>query len=116
MASKREKNMEVLFRRIILSIFLSIGLGCIDDVEVELWNECYNIETTTSINLQNTITGLIPPEIGNLINLTHLELDHNFLSGPIPPEIGNLINLVQLELDHNNLTGSIPREIGQLIN
>ena len=74
-------NMEILFRRIALSVFLSIGFGCIDGVEVELWGECYNIETTTSINLQNSsLTGSIPSEIGQLVNLTQLEVDNNYLS------------------------------------
>ncbi len=30
---------------------MSIGWGCIDGVEVELWDECYNIEETTSLIL-----------------------------------------------------------------
>ena len=37
---------------------------------VELWGECYNIETTNSLYLyENQLTGEIPPEIGNLTNL-----------------------------------------------
>ena len=40
---------------------------------VELWGECYNIETTTELDLEeNQLTGEIPSEIGNLINLEHL--------------------------------------------
>ena len=52
---------------------MSVGLGCIDGVEVELWGECYNIETTTELVLySNQVSGEIPPEIGNLTNLTYL--------------------------------------------
>ena len=41
--------------------------------EVELWGECYNIESTTMISLTgNGLTGQIPPEIGNLMNLIDL--------------------------------------------
>jgi len=64
----------------------------------------------------NDLTGSIPPEIGNLVNLEVLYLYENNLTGSIPPEIGNLANLEELELDSNNLTGSIPPEIGSLTN
>ena len=30
---------------------MSVGWGCIDGVEVELWGECYNIEETTELDL-----------------------------------------------------------------
>jgi len=62
----------------------------------------------------NQLTGSIPPEIGNLSNLTLLELYENQLTGSIPPEIGNLTNLRESYLDQNQLTGSIPPEIGNL--
>ena len=69
---------------------MSIGWGCIDGVEVELWGYCYNIEETTTLYLNNQeLTGEIPPEIGNLTNLTELDLSQNDLTGEIPPEIGN---------------------------
>ena len=70
---------------------------------VYLWGECYNIEETTSLYL-TTITGEIPPEIGNLTNLTSLYLSNNQLTGEIPPEIGDLTNLTYLNLSWNELT------------
>ena len=48
-------------------------------------------------------TGEIPPEIGNLTNLTTLNLENNQLTGEIPPEIGNLTNLTTLNLTENQL-------------
>jgi len=96
---------------------MSIGWGCIDGVEVELWGECYNIEETTSLNLsQNGLTGEMPPEIGALINLTYLNLYSNQLTGEITTEIGNLTNLTYLDLQMNQLSGQIPSEIGNLVN
>ena len=103
----------------LLSVFslMSIGWGCIDGVEVELWGECYNIEGTTDLELSNSgLVGEIPSEIGDLINLTYLNLWSNQLTGDIPPEIGNLTNLWYLDLEGNQLTENIPSEIGNLVN
>jgi len=72
---------------------MSVGWGqdCIDGVEVELWGECYNIEETTELDLSYFgLTGEIPPEIGNLINLIWLNFVHNQLTGEIPSSICNL--------------------------
>jgi Leucine-rich repeat (LRR) protein len=41
------------------------------------------------------LKGNLPPEIGKLINLTHLDLSSNKLT-TLPPEIGKLINLTLL--------------------
>jgi len=62
----------------------------------------------------NNLVGTIPAEIGNLTELTILDLYTNQLSGSIPPEIGNLTKLTKLNLHRNQLTGSIPPEIGNL--
>ena len=84
---------------------------------VELWGECYSIENTTGLDLSYIgVTGEIPPEIGNLINLETLILKENQFSGIIPPEIGSLTNLTDLDLGGNQLSGEIPPEIESLIN
>jgi GTPase SAR1 family protein len=54
----------------------------------------------------------LPPEIGNLTNLTELDLANNQLT-VLPPEIGNLTNLTLLHLYNNQLT-VLPPEIGKL--
>ena len=65
----------------------------------------------------NSITGSIPPILGNLDKLESLNLDCNRrLIGPIPPELGNLTNLRSLRLGRMNLSGSIPPELGKLTN
>uniref|UniRef100_UPI0030DDAFE9 leucine-rich repeat domain-containing protein n=1 Tax=Crocosphaera watsonii TaxID=263511 RepID=UPI0030DDAFE9 len=51
----------------------------------------------------------IPPEIGQLTNLTSLNLWNNQLSN-LPPEIGQLTNLTSLNLWNNQVT-NIPPEI-----
>jgi len=90
---------------------------CDEEIEVELWGECYNIEETTSLFLsEQGLTGEISPQIGDLINLTSINLSLNDISGEIPSEIGNLTNLQLLYLQNNQLTGEIPSSIGNLTN
>ena len=82
------------------------------DKHIELLGECYNIETTTWLMLDNkNLTGAIPPEIENLTNLMRIQLNDNQLTGSIPKEIGNLSYLQYLFLGNNQLTGEIPEEI-----
>ena len=98
----------------LLCVLFLIYWGCEDitPTEVTLWGVVYSVENTTNLNLQSHgLTGEIPPEIGDLINLEILRLGSNELTGSIPPEIGNLTNLTQLFLNSNQLTGTIPDEI-----
>ena len=104
---------------LLLSVLFLIYWGCEDTfiTEVTLWGVVYSVENTTNLNLQSHgLTGEIPPEIGDLINLEILRLGRNELTGSIPPEIGNLTNLTHLYLGWNDLTGSIPSEIWDLTN
>ena len=69
----------------------------------------------TRISLGGTsLTGVIPPELGDLDRLTHLSLWENELTGEIPPELGDLVRLTHLSLWGNELTGEIPHELGSL--
>ena len=63
-------------------------------------------DRVTELNLTgNQLTGSIPPELGNLANLTRLILFLNQLTGAIPVELGSLTNLTDLSLEINQLTG-----------
>ena len=69
----------------------------------------------TRIRLGGTsLTGVIPPELGDLDRLTHLSLWSNELTGEIPPELGGLSMLFSLDLSSNLLSGEIPPELGDL--
>ena len=64
----------------------------------------------------NDLEGLIPPEFGDLSSLTSLNLWGNTISGPLPPELGRLSDLQDLRVANNRLTGPVPPELGKLSN
>nr|XP_008360177.2 receptor-like protein 2 [Malus domestica] len=59
----------------------------------------------------NSISGNIPTEIGQLRLLHKLDLGFNNFSGSIPDQISNLKNLDTLDLSKNHLTGKIPESL-----
>lgn len=61
-----------------------------------------------------SITGEIPPQIGQLVNLERLHLGGNRLSGNIPVELCQLTKLKNIGLSYNALTGSLPSALCQL--
>jgi len=71
----------------------------------------------TKIELnKNSLSGMLPSELGSLSNLQKLRLQSNDLSGTIPSELGSLSNLQDLGLYNNDLSGTIPSELGSLSN
>ena len=60
------------------------------------------------------LTGILPPELGNLPHLRGLSLSSNRLYGPIPVELGNLSELDALDMSGNQLAGPVPAELGDL--
>ena len=64
---------------------------------------------------EHGLTGPIPPELGYIGQLQHLDLAYNSLTGPIPLELGTLVKLTYMNLFQNELTGSIPPELGNLV-
>ena len=66
----------------------------------------------TWLDLSGKNLTALPPEIGQLTNLSTLYL-HNSQLTSLPAEIGQFTNLSTLDLRSNQLT-SLPAEIGQL--
>ncbi len=64
----------------------------------------------------NNLSGTVPPELGQLANLELLDFSINDLAGTIPPALGDLANLKWLGLAGNQITGPIPPELGRLSN
>ena len=66
--------------------------------------------------MNNELSGVIPPELGNLVHLEALGLNENQLSGPIPAELGSLTNLEYLGLGDDQMSGPILAELAGLTN
>ncbi|GJP72895.1 hypothetical protein CLOP_g3656 [Closterium sp. NIES-67] len=60
------------------------------------------------------LQGTIPASIGNLAQLTLLNLQGCSLSGPVPSTIGNLKQLIYFLVAQNKLSGELPAEFGLL--
>ena len=50
---------------------------------------------------RNNLTGSIPPELGDLTNLSSLWIYDNKLTGPLPLSMTNLRYLKQLYIENN---------------
>jgi internalin A len=71
-------------------------------------------EQWEELNLSQMDLRELPPEIGNITNLTALHLNNNYLRA-LPDSIGNLTNLTFLDLNFNQLD-FLPESIGKLTN
>ena len=56
----------------------------------------------------NSISGLIPREIGSISSLKNVFLYNNALTGSLPREIKNLVSLEQLWINSNEINGTLP--------
>ncbi|CAK9178726.1 unnamed protein product [Ilex paraguariensis] len=59
----------------------------------------------------NSLTGNLPSDIGNLGRLKLLNLAKNKLSGKLPDELSKLSGLEYLDLSNNNFMGKIPEKL-----
>uniref|UniRef100_M4CSR4 non-specific serine/threonine protein kinase n=1 Tax=Brassica campestris TaxID=3711 RepID=M4CSR4_BRACM len=62
----------------------------------------------------NSISGSIPNDIGNLIGLQEFWLSENLLEGPIPASFGKLSGLMALSVHTNRMSGEIPYSLGNI--
>ncbi|KAJ0257322.1 Leucine-rich repeat-containing protein [Hirschfeldia incana] len=63
---------------------------------------------------ENELTGEIPPELGDLVNIRALNLSHNNLSAFIPESFSKTKDLESLDVSFNILHGQIPSQLTKL--
>ncbi len=74
-------------------------------------NYGFNCSGENATHLTTHMSGSIPEEIGNLVNLEYCSLAYNDLTGSIPSSISRLNKLTTLKLSGNRLSGKIPTQI-----
>lgn len=62
----------------------------------------------------NSLSGELPPGLGQLSYLMTLNVSHNQIEGPIPPEITNCSYLHELDLERNKFSGQLPAALASL--
>jgi hypothetical protein len=93
------------------------GVGCIDPCDSWIDGPDCAFGRVTALNLRsNNLTGSITnwTGIGDLHNLTWLDLSFNSISGSLPAEIGEIQNIAAISLKNNHLEGQIPDAIGNI--
>lgn len=73
-----------------------------------------SIDFNIGLASDNHVTGVLPPEIGDLTYLNELRITNNAISGPLPAEFFGLSGLEVLDLENNLLDGGIPTAISGL--
>ncbi|KAG6530603.1 hypothetical protein ZIOFF_012844 [Zingiber officinale] len=71
--------------------------------------------TLTELLLLNaSLSSCLPDAIGDLLNLTVLDVGFNALVGHLPASLGQLKKLEQLDVAHNNFSGEVPAAVCEL--
>ena len=88
------------------------GNECLNCLELDgNLNNCSPLGPNTG----NNLSGTLPPEIGDWIDIEYLLLGkNNGLNGSLPDELYNLTNLKKLRISGTSITGSISADIGNL--
>ncbi|PRP73972.1 putative leucine-rich repeat receptor-like protein kinase, partial [Planoprotostelium fungivorum] len=76
--------------------------------------------TVTGLSLPGTykqiLNGTLSPSIGQLTNLTSLNISSTRMNGQIPSTVGQLQSLIYLQLSNSNFNGPLPSSLGNLYN
>ncbi|CAL8121347.1 unnamed protein product [Prunus armeniaca] len=76
-----------------------------------------NLRQLTYLDISaNKFGGPIPDSLANLTQLTVFRISTSYLIGPIPSWLGNFSKLVYLDFAFNHLNGSIPASFSNLTN
>ncbi|KAK0598193.1 hypothetical protein LWI29_032441 [Acer saccharum] len=72
-------------------------------------------EATATVGI-NALSGELPKELGNLIDMRSFAIGSNNFSGPLPSGLGNWTKLEQLYIDSSGVSGEIPSTFAKLQN
>ncbi|XP_044495326.1 LRR receptor-like serine/threonine-protein kinase GHR1 [Mangifera indica] len=88
-----------------------LGLSAVADLSVFV-----NLTMLVKLSMSNnSITGVIPNNIGDFKSLKFLDISDNLFSSPLPQGIGKLESLLNLSLAGNNLSGFVPNSVSGLV-
>ncbi|KAJ4702981.1 Leucine-rich receptor-like protein kinase family protein [Melia azedarach] len=89
----------------------NLGLSAVADLSV-----FSNLSKLVKLSMSsNSISGMIPDNIGDFKSLEFLDLSDNLFSSSLPSGIGKLESLRNLSLAGNNFSGLIPDSISGLV-
>ncbi|KAJ6751186.1 hypothetical protein OIU85_001683 [Salix viminalis] len=72
------------------------------------------LRVTSLVLPDSQLLGSIPPDVGYIEHLRHLDLSNNFLNGSLPNSFGNATELQVISLSNNEISGELPGSIGAL--
>ncbi|CAH8345974.1 unnamed protein product [Eruca vesicaria subsp. sativa] len=89
------------------------NLGLSADVDLSLFS---NLTMLVKLSMSNnSISGVLPNNLGNFKSLQFLDLSDNLFSSSLPREFGRSVSLKNLSLAGNNFSGEVPESIGGLV-
>ena len=92
------------------------GVSCSDPCDDYLDGDaCYHGRATALRLRQNGLRGDLDwTRMGEMANLTHVDLAYNSIGGALPTELGLLNNAEFLQFSNSPLAGVLPTELGQI--
>ncbi|KAG2291534.1 hypothetical protein Bca52824_038203 [Brassica carinata] len=89
------------------------NLGLSADADLSVFSNLTMLVKLSMAN--NSISGVLPSNLGSFKSLQFLDLSDNLLSSSLPKEFGRSVSLKNLSLAGNNFSGEVPESLGGLI-
>ncbi|KAL0727412.1 hypothetical protein Bca4012_023505 [Brassica carinata] len=89
------------------------NLGLSADADFSLFSNLTMLVKLSMAN--NSISGVLPSNLGDFKSLQFLDLSANLFSSSLPNEFGRSVSLKNLSLAGNNFSGEIPESLGGLV-